>query len=198
MFEDTDTNLDIIRKYYENIGDIKHIVGKLDVLKLYIDKNIDDDILHAGIFNIISELNTILGDTKHKPIEFLKSDSKSHESNKILEVKSHKYYWKKPKNNTKSRQIKNSILEKSEGLTDELVDSKVIRKSFNSSNLDNIIYYRQAELLMVQFQNKRVYEYLRVPESIVLELIKAESAGRYFVNNIKKNYEYNEVVKDKV
>ena len=190
MFE-TENDLELITKYYKNIGDIKQVVGKLDVLNLYLNKISNDEILLSGISNVISDLNNILGEENHKSIEILKPNCKTDN------VETKKYYWKKSKTSKKVEQVEKTeeIKTNSACIADKLVDNKVIRQSFNSSNLDNIAYYRQSQHLVVQFQNKRQYEYLRVPENIVLELIKSESAGRYFNRNIQKNYECNEMVK---
>lgn len=53
-------------------------------------------------------------------------------------------------------------------------------------------YDNELETLYVRFR-KATYEYYDVPEKIYQELLKAPSAGSYFIKNIQKTYNYNKV-----
>jgi hypothetical protein len=58
-----------------------------------------------------------------------------------------------------------------------------------SSNLKMFSWWE--EFLDVQFRmNDAMYRYKDVPISIMLEMIQAESKGKYFTQNIKGKYEY--------
>lgn len=64
------------------------------------------------------------------------------------------------------------------------------RQSVESSNLSSIGYDAENETLEVQFNHGGVYQYFDVPENVYEELMNADSHGRYFVQNIKDDYEF--------
>ena len=64
------------------------------------------------------------------------------------------------------------------------------RQSVESSNLASIGYDAANEILEVEFNHGGVYQYFDVPENVYEELMNADSHGRYFVHNIKDEYEY--------
>ncbi|MHB1147329.1 MAG: KTSC domain-containing protein [Lutibacter sp.] len=64
------------------------------------------------------------------------------------------------------------------------------RQSVESSNLASIGYDAANEILEVEFNHGGVYQYFDVPENVYEALMNASSHGRYFVHNIKDEYEY--------
>ena len=60
----------------------------------------------------------------------------------------------------------------------------------NSSMILRADYDPFLESLKVYFKSGAIYEYYGVPEDVMYEMKKAESAGKYFNENIKKPYEH--------
>ena len=59
-----------------------------------------------------------------------------------------------------------------------------------SSLIAKVGYNAETEVLAVQMQNSSdVYLYADVPGAVFKEFLSAESKGRYFVDNIKGQYE---------
>ena len=67
------------------------------------------------------------------------------------------------------------------------------RQSVESSNLASIGYDTENEILEVEFKHGGVYQYFDVPENVFEELMNADSHGRYFVHNIKDDYEFQKI-----
>jgi hypothetical protein len=57
-----------------------------------------------------------------------------------------------------------------------------------SSSLEKIGYDAREHVLRVQFRNGGLYEYYDVPAKVWLELLAAESKGRYVNEQIKESY----------
>ena len=70
-------------------------------------------------------------------------------------------------------------------------DGRFIR--VGSSNLHGITYHFLEQELFVDFNNGRTYKYYGVPQDEFMGLLEADSKGRYFHNNIRFSYEYQEV-----
>jgi len=66
--------------------------------------------------------------------------------------------------------------------------STLIRKPARSSNLDEIGYDHDVNLLEIRFKNGGVYQYSGVPVSIYKELMSAPSEGSYFHHCIRDKY----------
>lgn len=64
------------------------------------------------------------------------------------------------------------------------------RQTVESSNLASIGYDAANEILEVEFNHGGVYQYFDVPQNEYNALMNADSHGRYFVHNIKDDYEY--------
>lgn len=64
------------------------------------------------------------------------------------------------------------------------------RQSVESSNIASIGYDAENEILEIEFNHGGVYQYIDVPENVYEELMNADSHGRYFVHNIKDDYEF--------
>ena len=61
----------------------------------------------------------------------------------------------------------------------------------NSSNIAAAGY--EAGQLTIQFQNGRTFRYSSVPEHVYSSMLQAPSAGKYFYQNIRNVYQYEEV-----
>lgn len=64
------------------------------------------------------------------------------------------------------------------------------RKSVESSNLASISYDETKQILEIEFNHGGIYQYFDVPVEEYEGLMNADSHGRYFVHNIKDNYEF--------
>jgi len=64
------------------------------------------------------------------------------------------------------------------------------RQTVSSSNLASIGYDASNEILEVEFNHGGVYHYFDVPKDVYQELMDASSHGKYFVANIKDDYEF--------
>ena len=64
------------------------------------------------------------------------------------------------------------------------------RQPVTSSNLKSVGYDRANRILEIEFQNGRVYRYHGVPPEEYEELLRAPSLGRYFISNIRDEYDY--------
>lgn len=59
-----------------------------------------------------------------------------------------------------------------------------------SSNIQAIDYNEDEQTLDVEFKGGAVYRYLDVPNDIPHLMLAAASAGKFFMQNIKPNYEF--------
>jgi hypothetical protein len=64
------------------------------------------------------------------------------------------------------------------------------RQKVFSSNLASIGYDADNQILEIEFNHGGVYQYFDVPEDVYEDLMNADSHGKYFVSNIKDDYEY--------
>ena len=67
------------------------------------------------------------------------------------------------------------------------------RKRVDSSNLASVGYDSAKQILEIEFNHGGIYQYLDVPEKKYKALMNADSHGRYFVNNIKDEYEFDRI-----
>ena len=67
---------------------------------------------------------------------------------------------------------------------------KMVRKVVSSSNFNSIGYSNQEKILEVEFIGGYVYQHFGVPKRIHDELMKAKSLGRYYMDNIRTNYQH--------
>lgn len=58
----------------------------------------------------------------------------------------------------------------------------------HSSNISKIVYDEKHKILEVEFRNSSRYKYEGVPEELFEQFKKAESFGKFFISNIRKNY----------
>jgi hypothetical protein len=66
----------------------------------------------------------------------------------------------------------------------------VDRKSIDSTSLASVGYDQRSHTLEVEFTSGSVYKYFDVPAEVVVELLLAESAGRYHNAHIRGRYRY--------
>ncbi len=59
-----------------------------------------------------------------------------------------------------------------------------------SSEIALVGYDSRKELLEIVFRRGGVYRYRGVPETVHQELLKSESLGTYFSENIKETFHY--------
>lgn len=62
------------------------------------------------------------------------------------------------------------------------------REKVDSSNLESVGYDENSKVLEVEFKSGKVYRYLDVPKFKYVELVNANSKGKYFYSNIKNIY----------
>ena len=67
------------------------------------------------------------------------------------------------------------------------------RKSVDSTTMRSVGYEAKSRILEIEFDSGAVYQYLGVPTRIYDDLMRAESKGRYFNNEIRDGYPYVEV-----
>lgn len=67
------------------------------------------------------------------------------------------------------------------------------RTKVSSSNLASVGYDASKQILEIEFIHGGVYQYFDVPEAEYIKLMKASSHGKYFVNYIQDDYEYDRI-----
>ncbi len=63
------------------------------------------------------------------------------------------------------------------------------REPVQSSTIQAIGYDPAAQVLEIEFQSGRVYQYRDVPPAVAATLRAAPSAGAYFSRHVRNNYE---------
>ena len=69
----------------------------------------------------------------------------------------------------------------------------MLRHKVNSSELRSVGYDVSASLLEAEFHSGEVYQYFDVPAELVLELLEANSIGRYFNAHIRPKFKFKKV-----
>ncbi len=64
------------------------------------------------------------------------------------------------------------------------------RQEVESSVIESAGY---SMVLEIEFESGRVYQYYDVPVSVYMELMSAESKGKYFNAHIRNEYVYREI-----
>lgn len=67
------------------------------------------------------------------------------------------------------------------------------RTDVDSSMLNSVGYDEKKKTLEVEFNHGGIYEYYDVEKETFDDLINADSLGRYFINNIKDDYDYSQI-----
>jgi hypothetical protein len=66
----------------------------------------------------------------------------------------------------------------------------VNRTPVTSSALVSVGYDRESLVLETELTGGKIYQYFDVPESAFLELMSADSLGKYYNQKIRNNYRY--------
>jgi hypothetical protein len=69
----------------------------------------------------------------------------------------------------------------------------MLRQAVNSSELRSVGYDLSASILEAEFHSGDIYQYFDVPARLVLELLEAESIGRYFNAWIRPRFKFSKV-----
>jgi hypothetical protein len=67
------------------------------------------------------------------------------------------------------------------------------RDPVSSSNLSSVGYDESNQVLEIEFNGGRVYQYFNVSKRIYQELMNANSHGKYFHRNIEGKYRYDQI-----
>ena len=67
------------------------------------------------------------------------------------------------------------------------------RTAVESKSIASIGYNRSAKTLEIEFRAGPLYRYREVAESVVIDLLRAKSKGRYFAAHIRGKYTYEKV-----
>lgn len=185
-----------INKYICSLHRLSLCTGKLDNLLLYTEqKYYEDSFLIHSLSSILKDITIVNQDGKYERTVF-KQDIKHVEAPKNTpEVQI-------PHEDIKVASEPPQVIQ-NEHLEDVVGNDKseYYYEFINSSNLDKIWYSIEAKLLKVMFKNnKRIYHYISVPEEHIKQMIVLDmgnqSAGKYFNETVKKDYEYRETSGD--
>jgi hypothetical protein len=69
----------------------------------------------------------------------------------------------------------------------------ILRTRVKSSNIHSIGYCLKNQILQIEFLDGNLYQYYRVPQSVYLELVGAESKGKFLNKVIAVKYRYENV-----
>lgn len=69
----------------------------------------------------------------------------------------------------------------------------MLRQEVTSSELRWVGYEESTRLLEVEFHSGEIYRYFGVPAGLVLELLEAESIGRFFNAHIRSKFAFEKV-----
>ena len=78
-------------------------------------------------------------------------------------------------------------------ITRETIQGTKIINEIKSSNIKSAEYDTESKKLIVEFNNGFKYEYDEVPHQTYTKFRMAESQGKFFNENISKNYTYKKV-----
>jgi hypothetical protein len=67
------------------------------------------------------------------------------------------------------------------------------REPVRSSNVSSVGYDEHSQVLEVEFHTGAVYQYLGVPSSEFVALMRASSIGGYLNAHIKRRYRYRRI-----
>ena len=65
----------------------------------------------------------------------------------------------------------------------------MIFKQVDSSMIQSVAYDTFEQSLYVKFNNGKIYEYFSVPERVYIDLLNAESKGRFFHQVVQNVYD---------
>ena len=65
----------------------------------------------------------------------------------------------------------------------------MIRQPVESSNIRSVGYDEVSRKLEIEFRDGAVYQYAEVPGVVYLEMTRAKSVGKFFIANIRNQYQ---------
>lgn len=71
--------------------------------------------------------------------------------------------------------------------------SSIFKKPVSSSNIASIDYYKDSQILEIEFNSGGIYQYFNVPESLYNELMLSSSHGHFFYKNIRDYYQWERI-----
>lgn len=77
------------------------------------------------------------------------------------------------------------------GFSDILISMD--RVAVSSSNLSSVGYDERDQILEIEFNGGRVYQYFDVPQPVYQGFMDAQSHGKYFHRKIEGNYSYKQI-----
>jgi hypothetical protein len=69
----------------------------------------------------------------------------------------------------------------------------MLRQKVDSAELRAVGYKVEAAVLEAEFHSGEVYHYFDVPARLVVELLEADSIGRYFNAHIRSKFRFKKV-----
>lgn len=71
--------------------------------------------------------------------------------------------------------------------------SGILRQQVESAELRSVGYDISASILEAEFHSGEIYRYFGVPAQLVLELLEADSIGRFFNAHIRSKFRFRRV-----
>ena len=62
-----------------------------------------------------------------------------------------------------------------------------------SSRIARFCYDERSRVLLVEFKHGGIYNYYDVPQGVFEQMITPPSKGRFFLENIREEYDYSQV-----
>ena len=69
----------------------------------------------------------------------------------------------------------------------------MLRHKVDSSEFRSVGYHLPTSTLETEYQSGDIYRYFKVPARLVLEMLQADSIGRYFNTHIRPKFRYKKV-----
>jgi hypothetical protein len=92
-----------------------------------------------------------------------------------------------------SRRARKREQDKSVHVTPRVRRTRMLRQGVDSSELRSVGYEMDGAVLEAEFHSGEVYDYFDVPAELVVELLEAESVGRYFNAHIRSKFKFKKV-----
>jgi hypothetical protein len=73
------------------------------------------------------------------------------------------------------------------------IQNGMLRQEVESAELRSVGYDLSASILEAEFHSGEIYQYFDVPAQLVLELLEADSIGRYFNAHIRSKFRFRKV-----
>jgi len=172
-----------IECYTKSLAVLGPIIGKLDVLSMHINSNYGEDaILRNTTYSILNSLIELTGNKEYRKMN--------------IEVKKNPVTPEIIKQANELRDIRLKKEVKVEVKPQIIPDfsKPFVEHKFNSTNVKEMKYATYTNVLYLTYHNdSRQYSYPDVTQQEIIELINAESAGKYINQVIKPNHSYDEV-----